>query len=120
MVFSAPLLKSVTKAGHSSSTFRMPSVTSSASIINKSRIDHLHQAITLPQKDPSAIHINLLDYIMVILELGIAALEDATSTHMAHLFPDGNAPTMPVLLIRSDNMVSFNWTNNVSANSTRG
>ena len=82
--------------------------------------DRLRQAIQLPHKDPSAVHINLLEYIVVILELamGIVALEDAT--HMTSLFPSGDAPTMPVLLIRSDNMVSVNWTNNVSAKSTRG
>lgn len=82
--------------------------------------DRLRQAIALPPKHPAAVHINILEYIVVILELAMAIVCLEDEAHMLHLFPDGNAPKMPVLMIKSDNMVSVNWTNNISAKSERG
>ena len=68
------------------------------------------------------IHINVMEFIIVILQLAatITQLEETTMLpQIAQAFPDG-IPALAKLLIRTDNSPSQNWAHKVSAKSEKG
>ena len=62
------------------------------------------------QKDPTHIHINCLEFVIVILQLAAAItwLRDAPATEHGRVFPKG-LPPLPILATWSDNLTSVAW-----------
>lgn len=75
----------------------------------------------LPPSHPDFVHINALEFVIVILQLAavtvrLATLPDAVRRRQ---FPNG-VPAEPVLLTRTDNMTSMSWASKVTSKTLRG
>lgn len=69
-----------------------------------------------------SLHINVMEFIVVILQLAaVITLAEEPNTHepLRKLFPTG-IPALASLLIRTDNSPSQNWAHKVSAKSEKG
>jgi hypothetical protein len=75
----------------------------------------------LPPPHPQFLHINCLEFLVVIIQLVavIVRMETLTPALAAQLFPEG-VPLHPVALIRTDNTVAKKWANRVSSSSVAG
>ena len=72
--------------------------------------------------DRNYVHINSLEFIVVILQLiaVILRLQNLTPAERSRLLPNGQVPYAPVLLSRTDNTSSESWANRVTAKSLHG
>jgi hypothetical protein len=81
-------------------------------------LQHVH----LPSNHPNRIHINSLEFIVVILQYA-AVLTHLHESHTLALqpapFPNG-FPALPRLLIQTDNTVGLSWANRVTSSSPQG
>ena len=84
----------------------------SSSIIARTQLNASH---------PDFLHINCLEFVIVILQLVgvIVRLETLSPTLATTIFPDG-IPTHPVALIWTDNTAAKAWANRVSSSSIAG
>ena len=75
----------------------------------------------LPQRHPDFLHINCLEFAIVILQFvaAIVRLETMSPTMAAEIFPDG-VPAHPIALIWTDNTAAKAWANRVSSSSVAG
>ena len=75
----------------------------------------------LPPSDPRYIHINCLEFVVVIIQLiaTIVLFRDSTPGELAKQFPNG-VPKFPILKSWTDNTPSKGWANKVTAKSRRG
>jgi hypothetical protein len=75
---------------------------------------------TKPATD-ATIHINSLEFIVVILQYVATAvrLETLTESVSRHIFPSG-LPAQPVMLCRTDNTAAEAWANKVTSKSPQG
>jgi hypothetical protein len=83
--------------------------------------DRVRKSIALPAKHKDYVHINSLEFIVVILQLAavIVRLETLTQTQRAALFPSG-IPAQPILLSLTDNTAAVKWSNRVTTKSLQG
>ena len=81
----------------------------------------IHRAKQLKPSDPRYIHINCLEFAVVILQLAatIVLFQDAAPGALAQHFPNG-VPAYPILLSWTDNTASKGWANKVTTRSKRG
>ena len=82
----------------------------------------LQACTTLNPKHPSFVHINELEFVIVIIQVAMAiARFEADSLHRAirYSFPDG-VPEIPLLQIFSDNTTAISWAEKISSKSTKG
>jgi hypothetical protein len=79
------------------------------------------QAILLPSDAPDFVHINMLEFVVVILLLAatIVAFETLTPAEILAWFPAG-LPAIPVLRERCDNTTAVAWSNKVTSSSPQG
>jgi hypothetical protein len=80
-----------------------------------------HATKSLRPTDPDYVHINSLEFIVVVLQLIAVATRLASLSDSDRLlaFPDG-LPTMPVLLSHTDNTSAKSWANRVTSKSSQG
>ena len=73
------------------------------------------------QSAPGAVHINALEFIVVILQLAAIRVRIDTMSHSgeAAMFP-GGLPNIPVWLGETDNTVSKSWENRATARTSQG
>jgi hypothetical protein len=67
------------------------------------------------------VHINSLEYIVIIIQLAavIVRLAESPPDSLTELFPNG-APKMPVLLCQTDNTSAMAWSNRLTSKSLQG
>ena len=68
--------------------------------------------------DIDQVHINVLEFIVVLLQLAAAITRERESFQVANQNPI--CPLHKLLISRSDNSPSYNWAHKVSAKSERG
>jgi hypothetical protein len=75
----------------------------------------------LPTTSPDFIHINMLEFVIVILVLAalIVAFQTLTPDELAAWFPNG-LPAIPVVRERCDNTSAVSWANKVTTSSPQG
>jgi len=75
----------------------------------------------LHPSDPGYVHINCLEFIIVILQLAAlrVRLDTMDPEDLARTFPSG-IPAIPVWLGETDNMVSKSWENKATARTSQG
>lgn len=80
-----------------------------------------HGCNHLPSSHPEYVHINFLEFIMVIIQDAAVCvrLRDATPSQLLQWFPTG-VPHIPYYTIESDNQVSVSWANSLTARGLRG
>lgn len=73
------------------------------------------------QSAPGAVHINALEFIVVILQLAAihVRLDTMSQEDQAFCFPEGR-PDIPVWLGETDNTVSLSWENRATARTSQG
>jgi hypothetical protein len=76
---------------------------------------------TLKSTDQGYVHINSLEFIVVLLQLAavIVRLGTLSADQRAAFFPTG-VPTQPVLLVLTDNTAAEAWANKVTSKSLQG
>jgi hypothetical protein len=79
----------------------------------------VRRAVTLKPSSKDFVHINCLEFIMVILQLAACRVR-LTDPQCHHNFPNGRIPTHPVMLCRTDNTSAEAWSNRLSAASNKG
>jgi hypothetical protein len=82
----------------------------------------IHGARNVKSSAPGYVHVNALEFIVVILQFAAvkARLEDRTASSAAlPCFPD-RMPDIPVWLGRTDNTVSASWENRATSRSPQG
>jgi hypothetical protein len=81
----------------------------------------LHGARNVKPSAPDYVHINALEFIVIILQLAAikTRLDGATSNEVATFFPSGR-PDIPVWLGETDNSVSKSWENRATARTSQG
>jgi hypothetical protein len=79
------------------------------------------RGVTLKSSDLDYVHINSLEFIVIIVQLAAikTRIEGLTPSDAAIYFPMGR-PHIPVWYGETDNTVSNSWANKVTASSTRG
>jgi hypothetical protein len=80
----------------------------------------VHGATNVAPSAPGYVHINALEFIVVILQLAAIQVRLATMTAdaEAHYFPSGR-PNIPVWLGETDNTVSKSWENRATAQTSQ-
>jgi hypothetical protein len=83
--------------------------------------DRVRKSMTLLSSDPDYVHINSLEFIVVIVQLAavIVRLETLSRAQAAALFPSG-IPAQPILLSFTDNTAAIKWSNKVTSKSLQG
>jgi hypothetical protein len=82
--------------------------------------DEVKYRLVLPPSDPGYIQINVLEFLVVILQLAATIVFFQTPVEILRTyFPDG-IPSLPVLLSWTDSTASKSWANKVSTGSIRG
>jgi hypothetical protein len=79
------------------------------------------RGLTLAQSDPDFVHINMLEFLVVILILAatIVAFQDLTPAESVRWFPAG-LPEIPVLKAWADNTTAVAWSMKVTSRSHHG
>jgi hypothetical protein len=81
----------------------------------------IQAGMLLPSTSPDHIHINMLEFVVVILVLAalITAFQSLTPAELAAWFPNG-LPAIPVIRERCDNTSAVSWANKVTTSSPHG
>lgn len=81
----------------------------------------VRRRVRLPSTDPDSIHINCLEFAVVLLQFAAFAVRLRTlpEEELRRIF-GGRVPQMPVLLSWTDNTVSKSWANRVTSSSEKG
>ena len=84
--------------------------------------DRIRRAVRLPPSHPEYVHINCLEFIVVILQLAaaITAFDTISPAVLKELLRTARIPAEPILLAWCDNTTAERWTNKVTANSKKG
>jgi hypothetical protein len=82
--------------------------------------DKVSQATKLAPSHHDFVHINCLEFIVVILQVAAAIefFKDANSLCLRHYFPKA-VPAHPIMLCQTDNTSAMAWTNRLSAASPK-
>jgi hypothetical protein len=80
-----------------------------------------HAVTALKPSDPGYVHINSLEFVIVVLQLAavVTRLRTLSPIQKQAFFPSG-LPAHPILLVRSDNTASVAWANKVTSKSLQG
>ena len=78
--------------------------------------------IHLPQNHPTRIHINSLEFVVVMLQFAaaITRMNELDTPAAREAFRPGGFPLLAILLIWCDNTCGVSWANKVSSSSARG
>lgn len=81
----------------------------------------LKQRINLPKGHPDKVHINCLEFVVVILQFAavVTRLRTMPPALLAKLFPNG-VPANLILLVWTDNTASKKWANKLTSSSLMG
>jgi hypothetical protein len=81
----------------------------------------LHGVRNVKPSSPDYVHINALEFLVIILQLAAikTRLDSATPLDCATFFPSGH-PDIPVWLGETDNTVSKSWESRATARSSQG
>jgi hypothetical protein len=77
--------------------------------------DRVQRGCKLKSTDPGYIHINMLEYVVVLIQLAASIV--ALETGYAKKMLGATLPTIPHLLVWTDNKVSKSWSNRVTSTS---
>ena len=82
---------------------------------------HVIDSFNRKPADASTIHINSLEFIVVVLQYAATSvrLETLSERELALIFPEG-VPAQPVMLCRTDNTAAEAWANKVTSQSLQG
>ena len=83
--------------------------------------DRVRNGTQLSSKHPDFVHINSLEFIIIILQMcaTIVRFETMEPADQHRLFPNG-MPELPVICCWTDNMSSRSWANSATAKSSAG
>ena len=78
--------------------------------------------INLGLKHPNRIHINSLEFVVVILQYAavLTRMRELDTPAAREAFRSGGFPWLPILLLLCDNIVSVSWAHRVTSSSLRG
>jgi hypothetical protein len=81
----------------------------------------VRRSIALPSTHPDYVHINSLEFIVVILQVAavVVRLDSLSTEQRTALFPSG-IPAQPILLCLTDNTAAEKWSNKVTSKSLQG
>ena len=80
-----------------------------------------HGANNLPSSSPDYVHINSLEFIVVILQLAAIHVRlDTMAVAETHTYFPNGRPDIPVWLGETDNSVSKSWENRATASTSQG
>lgn len=81
----------------------------------------LRRRCRLPHTDPDYIHINVLEFIVVIVQFAafIVRMDTLSPVELEAIFPNG-PPVLPILLVWTDNTASKSWAHRVTTKSVMG
>jgi hypothetical protein len=83
--------------------------------------EKIQRCVRLPHTDPEYVHINCLEFIVIILQLAavVVRLRTLTPAQQRLFFPNG-VPINPIFLSKTDNTTSRAWANKATAKSLVG
>ena len=83
--------------------------------------DETLRRLRLPQTDPQSVHINQLEFFIVILQLAayMTAFATLPKEYLQHRLPRQIIPAEPIINIRTDNTSAESWANKVTARTLR-
>lgn len=81
----------------------------------------VRQAITLPRNNRNHVHINSLEYAVVLLQLAahIVRFRTMTPAERAKFYPSG-IPALPTISVGADNTSAKSWANKLTTKSSQG
>jgi hypothetical protein len=82
----------------------------------------VRKLITLPTTHKARIHINSLEFVVVILQYAavLTRLHELDTQAEQSAYLQGGFPALPILQIMTDNTVGMSWANKVTSSSSRG